>query len=88
MKNRIQKPHGSMFDFAIAVCVTIIIVLAGYRLLTYRPYQTGVLTIYDVYGNAKYTFQGDFEYKGNNQWYNYSNDTYYTFDNSIFEPCN
>lgn len=82
-KNRPQIYGGDVF---IALCVLVLICVIAYQVATYKPYQTGTLTVYDAYMNPKFTFQGEFEYKGKNRWYDNKNQIYYTFENAIFEP--
>lgn len=83
-----RKPRSKIYagDVFITLCVAFLVGIIAYQLATYKQYSTGTLTVYDANLNPKYTFQGDFEYKGDNTWYDNKTQTSYTFDNAIFEP--
>lgn len=82
-----RNTHSKIYagDVFITLCVVFLVGVIAYRLATYKQYSTGILTVYDANLNPKYTFQGEFEYRGDNTWYDNITQTYYTFDNAIFE---
>lgn len=82
---RNARPKIYAGDVFITLCAAILVGIIAYQLATYKQFQTGTLTVYDANLNPKYTFQGEFEYKGDNTWYDNKTQTSYTFENAIFE---
>lgn len=85
MTNRKPKKRLYLGDLFLGACLTLIILIVIYQLIAYKSFQSGILTAYDTNMNPKMTVQGDFEYKGNNTWYDQKGHKWYTFDNAVFE---
>lgn len=60
------------------------VIFAGICIVTESAYKHGTLAVYDIYGNVKYVFSGDFKHNTDGS-FTCKNGTVYKFENMLFE---
>lgn len=84
MPNYRIKRFVKGFIYVSIIAFIILVWAVTFNLGLYGAYQHGTLAVYDIYGNVKHVFSGDFKQNTDGS-FTCKNGTIYKFENMLFE---